>query len=287
MLPYPIKEVQYYINNSCNLSCKDCLSFNNFDLQGYFTWAQYEKENRKWAEFLLPTRVSILGGEPFLNPDIANWIHGIYDVWNNKTLITVTTNGTLLKYSKQKLIWKTMIRLGVVMEITSHRQDQYDEVLSTIFDFLQDAKIDYVVENFYNSSTGIYDKLAFIDSQNKNLLVTLEKNFIFENRTIKKHNKDHVYFYNNDPDTAHENCSINQCHYIVQGKLYKCAVVATWKELNRIIPIDKPSFDKLDNYAECDPFDEAQNILKFLEKLKLPISQCSVCTVHQTKSAAL
>jgi len=287
MFPYPIKEVQYYINNTCNLSCKDCLSFNNFDLQGYYKWSQYEKQNRKWSELISPSRVSILGGEPFLNPDLINWIIGIRDAWGDETLITVTTNGTLLKYSKQKQIWKKMIDLGIVMEITTHCENHYQEAWKATLDFYKEETIDFETENFFNSNNGLYDKIAFINKKSRVLLATIERSFDFENRNISKIENNTIFFYKNDPLKAHDICDIRECHYIVEGKLYKCVVVATWKELHKKISIDQDSVTELNQYNGCDPFDEKSKILNFLRDISSPISQCAVCTVNRIKSKAL
>ena len=99
----------------CNLSCSHCLG--NFTKDG-------EDISVPDFEFVLQqlkglTSVIILsGGEPFLNPNIEELISLTL---NQKFLLTITTNGTLLAEHKQFL--KDNLKRGLFVQVT--HDDRY------------------------------------------------------------------------------------------------------------------------------------------------------------------
>jgi organic radical activating enzyme len=77
-----ISNTEFYITNVCNLNCFNCNRFNNFDFKGYQKWSDYKEIYTQWAQHVKLQRVTILGGEPLLNPTILDWIDGINGLWN-------------------------------------------------------------------------------------------------------------------------------------------------------------------------------------------------------------
>ena len=89
-----VPNIEFYITNVCNIACPDCNRFNNHDFAGWQRWSDYEADYTAWADRIRLQKVTILGGEPLMNPDICKWIIGINQLWGKS--VNVLTNGTRL-----------------------------------------------------------------------------------------------------------------------------------------------------------------------------------------------
>ena len=85
--------VEFYITNVCNLSCSGCNRFNNYNFRGHQLWADHADAYEAWAKRLDLPRITIIGGEPTLNPDLELWAMNLRRLWP-KAVIMVQTNGT-------------------------------------------------------------------------------------------------------------------------------------------------------------------------------------------------
>lgn len=94
--------LEFYITNVCNLECRGCNRFNNYKFKGHQYWNEWADSYSQWAKRLDAPRISILGGEPFLNPDIELWASNLRRLWPN-SLIQIQTNGT--RFSEEYLEW--------------------------------------------------------------------------------------------------------------------------------------------------------------------------------------
>jgi len=283
VFPYPVKEIQYYINNSCNLTCKNCISFNDLNFQGYYNWADSELKNKEWPKYILPGRISILGGEPFLHPNLLEWVKGVRSIWTNHNYITVATNGTFVNKDKPKKLIKEILDLGIQIEISIHNPSSHKKITENFLSILDDYNFSYRIETLWDEYTQKNDKQ--IIKSNNQIYGTISTAYSFENfyRSLTPI----VQFFDNDTIKAHEVCSVKDCHYILNGDLYKCALVSTGKEFIKQHPIDLASTELLNRYAPCNPFDSAEDIENFLKTINNPIEQCSLCPTNKLKNLAL
>lgn len=88
--------VEFYITNVCNLACRGCNRFNNYKFKGHQRWKTHAKIYEAWSKRLDIPRITILGGEPTLNPDIRLWATNLRRLWP-KAVIMIQTNGTYFK----------------------------------------------------------------------------------------------------------------------------------------------------------------------------------------------
>lgn len=88
--------VEFYITNVCNLACRGCNRFNNYKFKGHELWKTHAKTYEAWSKRLDIPRITILGGEPTLNPDIRLWATNLRRLWPN-AVIMIQTNGTYFK----------------------------------------------------------------------------------------------------------------------------------------------------------------------------------------------
>ena len=68
-MKHHIEMGQWYITHTCNLACNNCLSYNNYKIGGHERWEDNEEFVKLWSERVYIEDCSIIGGEPFANPD--------------------------------------------------------------------------------------------------------------------------------------------------------------------------------------------------------------------------
>lgn len=85
--------VEFYITNVCNLTCRGCNRFNNLNFKGHQYWADHADAYEAWSKRLDLPRITIIGGEPTLNPDLELWTMNLRRLWPD-AVIMIQTNGT-------------------------------------------------------------------------------------------------------------------------------------------------------------------------------------------------
>lgn len=104
--------LEFYITNVCNLACNGCNRFNNYKFKGHQTWADHEAEYAKWAKRITAPFITIIGGEPTLNPDLENFAAGIRKLWPDSEVM-IQTNGTYQRPQHIKFWQKYKVGYGV------------------------------------------------------------------------------------------------------------------------------------------------------------------------------
>lgn len=254
-----IKFLQFYIGNSCNLACPGCASYNNFNFKGQFKWKDNKESARKWAEILDPYEVAIIGGEPFSNYDLENWVYGLLDFFSCEDF-RITTNGTYLERHIAKV--KEFTSAGVNIEISSHSDEHYE----THNNF---------IEKYFPYKEVLEDAIVY-RNQNKGF-IEIRKATEFFNNSIEKFDNGVFYMHDNDADVAHKNCLVKDCHYIVEGKLYQCVVTATSTMFAEQFEIDRISLEKIKKTKYVTTKDKIEDIQEFINNIDKPCEQCSLC----------
>ena len=85
--------VEFYITNVCNLSCRGCNRFNDLNFKGHQRWTEHAEAYEAWSKRLDIPRITIIGGEPTLNPDLELWASNLRRLWPD-AVIMIQTNGT-------------------------------------------------------------------------------------------------------------------------------------------------------------------------------------------------
>src|SRR5210317_1243131 len=93
-----IPKVEFYINNTCNLTCNNCNRFNNHHFVGHQKWSDYEQDIVQWSKNIKINQIVIMGGEPLLNPTLIDWIKGLNSLWHQS--VQILSNGTHLNKVK-------------------------------------------------------------------------------------------------------------------------------------------------------------------------------------------
>lgn len=133
---YTLNYSEFYITNVCNLNCTNCNRFNNYAFSGHYHWADYADQYQQWAKLINIKHIGILGGEPFLNPEIFEWVDGIADLWPNSKL-RIITNGTQLQRYPDLYDRLLKHRGRVIIELNNHDCDSQTKVFEEIENILQ------------------------------------------------------------------------------------------------------------------------------------------------------
>ena len=280
-----VPNVEFYITNVCNLACPDCNRFNNHNFRGWQDWHDYAEQYQQWAKYIKLQRITILGGEPLLNPSICDWIDGINQLWG-KT-VQVLTNGTrlnhvpnlydrMIKFHDPALPWKKNW-IGVSIHNESDRQRCFDEIRKFLKGTITyHAKTD--LDNEDNAVTYGANH-AFIDSNGMRICVWEYDSFY--KASIQQNTQGKFILWDNDPVESHNQCGfvLNKCYHFIKAKLYKCGPVALFPEFDQQHHLNITDQDRelINGYQplSVDQFDQRGKI--FLDHIDDVIPQCKFC----------
>jgi organic radical activating enzyme len=271
-------KVDFYITNICNLTCERCNRFNNFDFKGWQNWNDYEEQYTRWSKLVELRAITIMGGEPFLNPSLKDWIAGLNRLFGIE--IQVLTNGTRFSHSKnlyplflyRSLKTRALNHIGVSL----HNIDDWEVMREDIYNFLETPVREYKkgdAENIWNSDWYFIDK--------NGVMVNVYISNSFDTASIKFNEYNRFVLHNSPVELAHQNCSFVQwkSYHFIKGKLYKCGPAALMPEFDAQHPFDISDEDRilLNSYQplSADNFEEYHD--EFFKTLDDPIAQCKFC----------
>jgi organic radical activating enzyme len=106
--------IEFYITNVCNLTCRGCNRFNNYNFKGHQYWDDHALAYEAWSKRLEIPSIWILGGEPTLNPDLEKWCINLRRLWP-KSEINIQSNGTQHKKIFDTFWEKYQIGWGIAL----------------------------------------------------------------------------------------------------------------------------------------------------------------------------
>lgn len=266
----------FYITNVCNLTCETCITYNDLRFKGHFKFSDYQDKCQRWGEILQPPKICILGGEPYANPDLLNWVIGLRQCWPDLEDFCVCTNGT---YLHEVELSRAIIDQRLWLDISLHDPAHYDraksqvEEILSVYDYSKDITIGTNMTNATYQEENYY-----VDGR---LAVKLSQVYEFGTHSTKMIHNGIIHMHKSDPKIAHENCKARLCHYIVRGDLYKCFLTGVHRDLVHQFNIDQESKDLLNETKSCNPFDPEEKISSFIGALEEPVPQCKLCPEYR------
>jgi hypothetical protein len=234
-----------------------------------------------------------MGGEPFLNPTLGDWISGINDIFGIE--VQVLTNGTRFQQSKNLyekfLYYSKKNQCQNHIGVSLHDVNQLDQLQDDIADFLQ-APIKVFskghVDNKWNSdwhikdANGVIVNVYIVDQFSNSSLIPIYKinrldseiNFSPKPAKIFK-------LHNSDPDAAHQTCAFARfkSYHFIRGRLYKCGPVALMPEFDQQhrLEISESDRELLNSYRSLGVDNFENYYQEFFDKLDQAIPQCKFC----------
>ena len=224
-------KVDFYITNVCNLTCENCNRFNNFGFKGWQRWSDYQAQYEQWGRLVNLEAVTIMGGEPFLNPTLIDWVQGINRIFGIE--VQILTNGTRFRHAPDlydALRFKHSTRPHNHIGVSLHNPDQIEKLKEDILWFLKGPVQMYPSghkKNIWNSDYQFVDRNnVIVNVYNVDIFHSTAINHVWKiNPQIQK-----VFvLHNSDPDLAHKNCTFAtfKSYHFIRGKLYKCCLLYT------------------------------------------------------------
>ena len=262
--------VEFYITNVCNLTCQGCNRFNRFKFKGWQRWSDYADVYKQWSEQIEFREIAIMGGEPFLNSSIYDWIEGLTALWP-RAIICLTTNGTQI--DKHPDLYKTLDKhRQVELDISLHNKIEKNKIVDKVKSILV-PPLKYDFDN-----TQYRETLRVTDSNGVSIIFRYAWWF-HQGAIITNLETNRYTLHNSNVEKAHELCHAKTCHHMDKGKLYKCGPSALFKEFDEQFDLDLSQNDRdLVNSAPCITVEDSYDKKTiFLENIEKPIPQCKFC----------
>lgn len=269
MIKHKIQYAEFYITNVCNLACPGCNRFNNYQFRGYQKWKDHAEIYSRWAQEVDIGSIGLLGGEPLLTPDAMEWIHGIDNLWPNKSFKIVTNGFYLNKVRGLYDFLRTHPNVKIWVGI--HNKCHKPEIMEEIEKFL----VGPLTHEFNNDHK--YQQFLMITDAN-GVKIKVEFNWWFHQGSIKTDNGVRT-LHQSDPKKAHNICHMKTCHHFIRGKLYKCGVVALLPEFDKQHPLSLSAEDRdlMESYRPLTLDDSYDKKSQFIRDLPNQIDQCRFC----------
>lgn len=245
-LPY-VGHIEIHLVEHCNLNCKYCSHFGSIAEKKFYDIQKFEKDVARLA-YVTKGRIKeiqLLGGEPLLHPDLAQFFYITRSYFPNSH-IDILTNGILLNTMKNEF-WQAC---------------NYNNI--------------YIVPSLYPIKR---DWKPIFDKANKyNVKIATDGNS--EELNINNiHARCFDCFYKLKIDPKGRNNYITrfkECNYhvtnFINGKVYQCFVASNIKHFNKRFKQNIPITDK--DYINIYKTDNIQELLDFLGK---PTPFCKYC----------
>lgn len=270
-----IPKIEFYINNTCNLTCNNCNRFNNHHFTGHQKWTDYESDLNLWAKHIEINQIVIMGGEPLLNPTLINWVKGLNQLWPQS--VQILSNGTRLNQTKglyDLLTYPVAPGSGHNWIGISWHNTSDDTILNEIDKFLQGpVDITGPERPVFGSET------TFIDSNGVKIKLWLQNEF--GPAAIQKTDEGKFTLFNNDPERVHQGCGFAQykCYHMIKGKLYKCGPVALFPDFDEQLGLDLSDEDRqlINSYKPLSAQEFESRGEDFLNHIDDVLPQCKFC----------
>ena len=276
-MPYSIpNKIDFYITNVCNYTCNRCNRFNNHDFKGWQRWSDYKDIYEDWGRLIDLPCITIMGGEPLLNPTVVDWVNGLSRIFQID--VQVLTNGTRFNYVDG--LYESMLHRSKKnnaqnhIGVSLHNHDDWPQMREDIYKFLKGPVKELAKdENPWKSDYG------FIDKNNVKINVWESNNF--GAAAVIQQPNGRFTLHNSDPVSAHQNCAFVKwkSYHMIRGRLYKCGPVALMPDFDQQFNLDISDEDRiiLNSYKSLglDNFTEYNK--EFFDNLANPIAQCKFC----------
>ncbi len=150
-LPY----IEFSVALHCNMNCRSCTHFSPLSEKRFYDFEMFHKDIQRLRQLVSRIdTIRIMGGEPLLNPRLADYIMLTRNVYPYSE-IQVVTNGLLLKTMKEELI-DTLLQDRIQIHISFY--PAIADGIEDIICFLEDHKFSYTVDNMITKFAKVLSK---------------------------------------------------------------------------------------------------------------------------------
>lgn len=239
-----ITKLEYHVCDHCNLNCKGCSHFAPIYKESYADIATFKKDVQQLTRiFDNIFRFRLMGGEPFLNSQLDEFISVVREGFPHSH-IEIVTNGLCLEKVDER-IWETVREANAVLNISLYPPTY--KIADKISSFLNGMNV------VFSMGSGL------IQHNDSGIIEEFHKNFTRNN--------------NHSPWIASSRCMGNRCHYLRNGKISKCALPLLANDINNSLGTDYilTKDDYVDIYEQISPWD-------MIRKLHYATPFCAYCS---------
>ena len=261
----PVDNLDIHVINSCNLRCQGCNHLANFGYEGRFTENELVDWIKPWMDRLSFKRISLLGGEPLLNPHLKNICIAYRRLFpSTETKLRITTNGILIKKCAwlKELIQEYNIHVQVSLHVLNGRIP-YPKLIDQVMQGLR------LLDQWVGETPRPEDYKwgSYVDRKQK---LNFQVFYRWEGTHIKPFQHDNIV-----ASKRHCTCDTLQLY---KYKLYKCAPIAYLGEaLRRAGAIDDEDWQPYLNYRPLAPDCSADDLVRFMQAQPKPEWTCRMC----------
>lgn len=270
MNKFVIEDAVFYITNVCNLSCKDCESFNNYRFKGHFLWETHSQHYEKWAQLLDLKSVNIHGGEPLLNRDILNWAKNLIRLWPEADTHYISSNGSIIHNHVDVI--RECIELGWSIDIVVHEPTTYNSIKDNLESILSPYKYNIIPEE-----SG--DRKEYRQKKTNRLLASLDCTYHFRGSAIKEVKDGVVHLQRSNPKKAYKQCveGLPPCVPFIRGYMYSCLLTSLITDFLTQFNVEQEAAAHMKKYRPASPWDPMDKLKKHIDDIYRPRKMCTFC----------
>lgn len=283
-----LRILDIFIGNKCNLSCFQCDTRSDIvKSKSLDPSMESIKQGIVLArEHFTIEHYSLLGGEPLFYMDKITEIIAFIRSLDSTTPILLPTNGKMIDKKSDELA-KLISQYNLTLMVCNHFSAFDDKTLSNELTTDVDKfinKMGLVESKSHLFFDQIIEDGIYLNSAGQISVFFRDQDY-FQSHYYMDNNKPKP-FASNDPDASYANgCCSPFCSFLRDGKLYKCAALATVRTLlAHHDNLDDPAWEKYLNYEPLDLTNCTQEqVADFSNTKYRSIKECDMCP-SQSKS---
>ena len=229
----------------CNLRCTYCSHLSPYR-KGFVPTEEIVHWFETWSKKIHCNKIRLVGGEPFLHPDIASVLLESRRIWNNSQL-EIVSNGLLINQTSPK-VFEVLKKTNISVTISDHSsEDLACEEIMRVCTFLEQNDISYRLSKS-NAKWRVFHQLD-------------EYGFPMP--------------FNSSPQDAFAVCTSKLCPALASNRLYKCTILASINEGVREGSLSAASWKGGLTYSPLSPDADATTILEHFRSED--VKECCIC----------
>ncbi len=241
--------LEIHVSHTCNLACDNCSHFSNYGHSGNITPDIVEQWSAPWLDRLQPEYLSLLGGEPTINPQLIEIIYTTRACWASSKIQLVTNGWFLHRFPD---LPAALEKYDIRLEVSIHHDGER-----------------------YNTKVAEIHKLLNAWQQSHKFYLNVRNSTNHWRRVYKLSGKDMKPLMDNDQKAAWAICPGRTCKQLFEGKLWKCPPVAYIRMMHTKYGIDTEAWKSWLEYKPLDPGCTDQELIEWVNRQDEVV--CNLC----------
>lgn len=240
--------LEIHVTHACNLSCKACTHFSNENVGTNISLSSLKEQMSFWSHRIAPKQFSILGGEPALNPELADIVLECRRQWPTAKLVLVSNGFLLFKHPRlPEVLEASNCELHISIH---HNGPEYTEKVVAVRRLMHEWQDKFRLKVVFRSSSEKW-----------------RMTFQGEGAEIRPRD-------DNSAEASWKICPSKYCPQIFEGKLWKCPQIAYLNLMERKFQLSNQWDDYL-AYQPLMPYCSTEELRAFIAREAEPI--CNMC----------